>query len=228
MNFRYARHTRIWQTLSRADVRLLADNKVFFVGGTCIALFYGEHRESEDMDFLCDADHYGALRNTVTQRGLDAIFPGAQSEIRVDRYGIRGRVDGIRLEIVLEARAPVYGAVHKSGILIAAPECLMAQKLLANSDRGMDEVALHKDIIDLAVLYGKSPESFERAYGMAYGAYKDSVARDFSSAMHRFARPAVRRKIVEKLKMESKVLSGLLHGMVQMRNAMSGKAPRLR
>ena len=220
MNFKHERHARIWQTLLRADLWLLAENKVFFAGGTCIALFYGEHRESEDMDFLCDADHYGAFRNTVIQKGLHSVFPGAQPEMRADRYGIRGRVDGIRLEIVLDSRMPIDGEKHESGILVASPECLTAQKLLANSDRGMEAATLHKDIIDLAMLYGNSPGSFERAYNMAYTAYKDSVAKDFSSALQRFAKPEVRREIAAKLKMDPDVLSGMLRDLVRMERAM--------
>ena len=219
MTFKYERHNQIWQTLCRADLNLLAENKAFFAGGTCIALFYGEHRESEDIDFLCDVEHYGAFRNMVAQRGLACVFPGAQPDMRVDRYGIRGRVDGVRLEILLEARAPVFGAVHDSGMLVAAPECLMAEKLLANSDRWMDAAYLHKDMIDLAAVYIKSPDSLGHAYEMAHGAYKDSVSRDFSSALQRFAKPEIRKEIAAKFKMNPEVLAQMLPCLVQIRNA---------
>ncbi len=185
-------------------------------------MFYGEQRESEDIDFLCDPERFGVFRSLVKEIGIATIFPGAQSEIRADRYGIRGRVDGIKLEIVLEARIPLAGNKHESGILTLSPECLMAEKLLANSDRGADAAALHKDIIDLAILYNKFPESFILAYGMAYGAYKDSIPHDFSSALNRFSKQEIRRDIAEKFKIEPGALSRLMHSMINMRKELEG------
>ena len=109
-------HQRIAHVLSALDGDVLRAHSCWFGGGTCIALRYGEYRESVDIDFLVsDAAGYRELRQLLT--GPDALVPitrtGAMplkvlGEVRADQYGIRTRVqmDGhaIKFEIVREAR----------------------------------------------------------------------------------------------------------------------------
>lgn len=114
--FERAHHQRIARVLGALHAELLRGHGCLFGGGTCIALRYGEFRESVDIDFLVsDATGYRQLRQLLTgEQGMAAITrPGAipletAREIRADQYGIRTvlKMDGqpIKFEIVREAR----------------------------------------------------------------------------------------------------------------------------
>lgn len=113
--FERPHHQRIAHVLSALDGEWLGRHGCLFGGGTCIALRFGEYRESVDIDFLVDnAEGYRALRHTLTGDGLNALVrDGAPvlrtlREVRADQYGIRTQVqmDGaaIKFEIVREAR----------------------------------------------------------------------------------------------------------------------------
>lgn len=61
--FERAHHQRIAHVLSALDGSVLAQNACWFGGGTCIALKFGEYRESVDIDFLVsDPAGYRELR----------------------------------------------------------------------------------------------------------------------------------------------------------------------
>ncbi len=51
--FNRPHHQRIAHVLSALDGSVLAQNACWFAGGTCIALKFGEYRESVDIDFWC-------------------------------------------------------------------------------------------------------------------------------------------------------------------------------
>ena len=116
MQFERPHHQRIAHVLAAMNGDALRQHGCLFGGGTCIALRYGEYRESVDIDFLVsDAGGYRELRHLLTgPDGLGAITHQhaqplvALREIRADQYGIRTQVqmDGqaIKLEIVREAR----------------------------------------------------------------------------------------------------------------------------
>src|SRR5690606_28440298 len=114
--FERPHHQRIAHVLAALDGDVLRQHSCFFGGGTCIALRYGEYRESVDIDFLVsDPAGYRDLRQLLTgAAGINALVrPGAQPllmlrEVRADQYGLRTVVQmdgqGIKFEIVREAR----------------------------------------------------------------------------------------------------------------------------
>lgn len=149
-----------------------------------LAMTLGEYRESRDIDFLCSSrTGFRALRETVTNQSLGAIFRRSVDlarEVRADRDGIRTFLSvndvPIKFEIILEARIDLEGAIDETlGIATLRRECAIAEKLLANADRGLDESTLSRDLVDLAFLSahaGRAPieagiEIAEQAYGTA-------------------------------------------------------------
>ena len=192
-------HQRIAHVLAALDGDVLRQHSCLFGGGTCIALRYGEYRESVDIDFLVsDAAGYRALRQLPTGvGGLNAIVrTGAQPlralrEVRVDQYGIRTLVqmDGqaIKFEIVREARIglePPGPSDVVCGISTLTPLDLATSKLLANSDRWADDGVFSRDVIDLAMMGLRLPVLRE-ALHKAEQAYGPSVARDLGRAIDR-------------------------------------------
>jgi len=197
--FERPHHQRIARVLTAINGPLLRQHSVWFGGGTCIALRYGEYRESVDIDFLVsDATGYRELRNLMSgPAGLNAIVHSSalpltvSHDIRIDQYGIRTQVqmDGhaIKLEIVREARIALDPPGPKDlicGIATLTPLDLAASKLLANSDRQADDGVFSRDVIDLAMMNLPLPllrhalVKAEQAYGLA-------VTRDLGKAIDR-------------------------------------------
>lgn len=199
MQFERPHHQRIAHVLSALDGAALRQYGCLFGGGTCIALLYGEYRESVDIDFLVsDAAGYRALRQLLTgPNGLATITrPQAMPlvalrEIRADQYGIRTQVqmDGqaIKFEIVREARIalePPGAGDAICGVSTLTRLDLAASKLLANSDRQADDGVFSRDVIDLAMM-GLPLPTLRAALAKAEQAYGDSIARDLGKAIDR-------------------------------------------
>ena len=199
MQFERPHHQRIAHVLGRLDAATLRQYGCLFGGGTCIALRYGEYRESVDIDFLVsDAAGYRELRHVLTgPEGLAAISHAhavplvALREIRADQYGIRTQVqmDGqaIKLEIVREARITLEPPVADDavcGISTLTRLDLATSKLLANSDRQADDGVFSRDVIDLAMM-GLPLPALRAALAKAAEAYGPSVARDLGKAIDR-------------------------------------------
>lgn len=197
--FERPHHQRIAHVLGSINGPLLRQHSAWFGGGTCIALRYGEYRESVDIDFLVsDATGYRELRNQLTgPQGLNAIVhPHAQPwtrshDIRADQYGIRTQVqmDGhtIKFEIVREARMALDTPGPTDvicGIATLTPLDLAASKLLANSDRQADDGVFSRDVIDLAMMSLKPP-LLRKALTKAEQAYGLAVTRDLGKAIDR-------------------------------------------
>ena len=197
--FERPHHQRIAHVLSALDVSVLAQNACWFGGGTCIALKFGEYRESVDIDFLVsDPAGYRELRQLLT--GPDGLAPitreGAMPlellrEVRADQYGIRTqvRMDGhaIKFEIVREARILFQEPVPQEqicGVNTLTLLDLAASKMLANSDRQADDGVFSRDIIDLAMMNLKLPQ-LRRAFEKATEAYGTTIARDLEKAIDR-------------------------------------------
>lgn len=192
-------HQRIAHVLASLDGQMLRQYHCLFGGGTCIALRYGEFRESVDIDFLVsDLAGYRELRQRLSgasgiQSILRADAPPLQTrtEIRADQYGIRTQVlmDGqaIKFEIVQEARIsfePPQPDDEICGISSLSELDLAASKLLANSDRQADPGVFSRDLIDLAMMR-LSKAVASQALAKAEAAYGTSVLRDFSKAIER-------------------------------------------
>lgn len=199
MPFERPHHQRIAHVLGRLDADLLRQHHCYFGGGTCIALRYGEYRESVDIDFLVsDANGYRELRQLLT--GPEGLVPITRAhaqpltllrETRADQYGIRTQVqmDGhaIKFEIVREARIaldePGPGDTI-CGVSTLTPRDMAASKLLANSDRQADDGVFNRDVIDLAMMDMALP-ALRAALQKAQEAYGPSVTRDLGRAIDR-------------------------------------------
>jgi len=197
--FERSYHQRIAHVLAALDGELLREHGCLFGGGTCIALRYGEYRESVDMDFLVsDAAGYRELRQRLTGAGgINAIVrAGSQPvvmtrEIRADQYGMRTEVlmdrVAIKFEIVREARIELERpgeADRLCGVGTLTPLDLAASKLLANSDRYADDGVFSRDVIDLAMM-GLGLPLLRAALRKTEQAYGAAVARDLGKAIDR-------------------------------------------
>jgi hypothetical protein len=197
-------HQRIAHVLGALDGDRLRSLGCLFGGGTCIALRYGEYRESVDMDFLVsDAAGYRTLRQALAgPQGLNAIArPGAQPlvalrDVHADQYGLRSLVQmdgqGIKFKIVREARmalAPPGQLDAVCGVSTLTPLDLATSKLLANSDRQADDGVFSRDVIDLAMMGLRLP-TLRLALEKAELAHGPSVLRELNKAIDRLqARP---------------------------------------
>ena len=197
--FERPHHQRIAHVLAALDAEVLRAHGCWFGGGTCIALRFGEYRESVDIDFLVsDAAGYRDLRQLLTgAAGLAPITRAAVPplhllrEVRADQYGIRTQVqmDGqaIKLEIVREARLALEApsAVDRvCGISTLTLTDLAASKLLANSDRQADDGVFSRDVLDLAMMELPLPQ-MRAALRKAEQAYGAAVTRDLAKALAR-------------------------------------------
>jgi len=162
-----------------------------------MALRFGEYRESLDVDFLVsDPEGFRQLRQLLAHaRSLASIaragasVPGLDREVRTDQYGIRTAVKiggtAIKFEIVREARIaldPPGAADEVCGVATLTVVDLAASKLLANSDRGLDDSTFARDVIDLAMMAPRLPQ-LRQALGKAEQAYGNAVRRDLAGAL---------------------------------------------
>jgi hypothetical protein len=181
-------HRAVARVLRSLNAELLVRAECFFGGGTQLAMMLGEYRESRDIDFLCsDRNGFRILRETITEQSLGDVLSRPLKlarEVRADRDGIRTFFDTgsmrIKFEILVEARIDLAGALDRR---LAVPslslECAIAEKLLANADRGLDEAMLFRDLVDLAfaAVHAGRPKLreglaiAERAYGSAVERY---------------------------------------------------------
>ena len=197
--FERPHHQRIAHVLLSLDGPLLQAHQCLFGGGTAMALRYGEYRESVDIDFLVsDIASYRALRQLLTNpEGVGAITRAgveplqATRELRADQYGLRTALlvagQPIKFEIILEGRVSL--AVPSAsdtlcGIATLTPLDMATSKLLANSDRCMDDGVFSRDLIDLAMMAAPLP-LLRQAVVKAEQAYGASICRDLDKAIHR-------------------------------------------
>jgi hypothetical protein len=194
--FRRPHHRAVAALLSALDPEFLSRAQCWFGGGTQIALSLGEYRESRDIDFLCSSRKgFRLLRETVTENSLGALARKPVSlarELRTDRDGIRGFLKHgearIKFEIVLEARIDLAGHIDKRlGVPVLSPECVVAEKFLANADRGQDTSTGSRDAIDLAFLAAAhGVEGLVPGLKLAESAYGKEVRRRFRGVLGMF------------------------------------------
>jgi hypothetical protein len=178
------------------DAEFLSSAGCFFGGGTQLAMTLGEYRESRDIDFLCASRAgFRRLRETVTNRSLGSVLRNdlhLVRDVRADQYGIRTffAVEDIRLkfEIVREGRIDLAGDFDRTfGVPVLDAEHAVAEKLLANADRGLDESTLARDLIDLAFAtahFGRPV--LEAGCAIAEEAYGTAVRRYLRSSLQAF------------------------------------------
>ena len=196
------------------DARFLTSAQCFFGGGTQLAMTLGEYRESRDIDFLC-ADRSGirALREQVTERSLGPVLSGTLElarDVRMDRDGIRTflLVGDVRLkfEIVFEGRIDLDGDLDRAlGVPVLNPAHAVAEKLLANADRGMDESTLARDLIDLAfAAIGFGKPTFDAGLALAEKAYGSVARRYLASSLEAFRSRARAAHCIESLAVDDR------------------------
>lgn len=159
------RHRTIGQILSLIDSNLFAENTTYFGGGTAISLRHGEFRQSDDIDFMVSsATSFRELRALVRSSGPRVLFKDQgllvlPETFLNDQYGIRGWVElggsRVKFEIVHEGRIEFQTPSQKdsiAGVLALTDTDLIAEKVMANSDRFLDTAVFHRDILDLAFM----------------------------------------------------------------------------
>lgn len=183
-------HRRIWTVLQSLNADLLRDKECYFGGGTAIALTHGEFRESRDIDFLIsNAPSYQDLRAMVKRLGPGSLFSGAKSVhlpdcFSNDEYGIRGwvMVDAhpIKFEIVHEGRISLtrpHPTERIGRIQTLTRADMVAEKLMANSDRFPDTSTFQRDLFDLAFMNLRNLNQHP-GWAIANAAYGDAIDRD--------------------------------------------------
>jgi hypothetical protein len=194
--FRRPHHKAVARVLGAMDSAFLSRAACFFGGGTQLAMALGEYRESRDVDFLCSSRAgFRALREEVSSRSLGAVLRREIElvrEVRTDRDGIRTflAVGDVRLkfEIVFESRLDLAGDVdRKLGVPVLDPEYAVAEKLLANADRGLDESTSARDLVDLAFAAASFEKPvLDRGFLLAEEVYGSAVGRYLEAALSSF------------------------------------------
>jgi hypothetical protein len=186
--FRRTEHALVAEVLRALNKDFLAEAQCFFGGGTYLAMKLGEYRVSRDVDFLCASRNgFRQLREEISNQSLGAVLrqPLALArDVRADRDGIRTffavGATRVKFEILFESRIDLAGGLDEDlQIPALSPEHCVAEKLLANADRGLDDSTSSRDLVDLAfaaVHFGKPTvrsglEIAERAYGTAVQRY---------------------------------------------------------
>jgi hypothetical protein len=181
------KHNDMATILEKMDNKdVLVEHKVFFAGGTSIALLHNEVRESVDLDFMANEKGYSTIRRLVWEHGLEYFFPDVYKEARIDRYGIRGKTrNGIKIEIIANANISLSGSICRFGFPALDLRCLFAEKILANSERYMDTADLYKDIIDIGILHMTHNDTTALLDGMetAINAYGHCVKTGIREAL---------------------------------------------
>ena len=177
------------------DAAFLRKAACYFGGGTQLAMSNGEFRESRDIDFLVSSRAgLRMIRETVNDRSLGSLFQERivlEREVRTERDAIRTfiredeRVEPIKLEVILEGRISLSGALDETlGVPILDPACAVAEKLLANADRGRAREHRSRDLVDLAfVSLVFDDETLSAGYEMARVAYGESVTRELTECL---------------------------------------------
>lgn len=211
-------HQRVLTLLNALSAELFESTACYFGGGTRIVLELDEYRASLDVDFLCaDQDGYRELRNQITNHSLGGLFthpPTLTREVRADMYGIRTFVEidsePVKFEIIREARIPLTG----TKILSLPIPCLdhpttVAEKFLANTDRGLDKSTRSRDLIDLAFMAGSwDNQQILQGLHLAEAAYGGSVIRLLTAALELMDDDSYRKQCLTELEIRDKKTLG--------------------
>lgn len=188
MTFSREHHQAIEEVLLKLNPEFLQDNKIFFGGGTRIALELHEFRESVDIDLFCIGRHsFRAARSSVNNVSFGSLLlPGENlnllpgREIRADRDAIRAALEGpetpIKLEIIRFENEAITSDNKKDlfPIPCVSHEGCFATKLTANADRFSDGI---KDILDLCMMRREWGEIPSQAWAIACDEYGEEVIR---------------------------------------------------
>ncbi len=189
------RHQTLARLLLQFDSDLLVRSNCYFGGGTAIVMLLDEYRESVDPDFLCaDVEGYRALRSSLTAPTLGSLLPGPMRyvrDVRTERDKISAFIEfeeiPIKIAFILEARIALTGSMDsRLAVPVLSRQDMFAEKLLANSDRGLDRSTMSRDLIDLAMMikhWGPVPDASVVKALRALRAYGPSVIRHFDLSL---------------------------------------------
>ncbi|MGF6709063.1 hypothetical protein QFZ41_000027 [Luteibacter sp. W1I16] len=220
--FERPHHQRIAHVLRALDANLLLEAQCYFGGGTAIVLQCGEYRESVDIDFLCaDAAGYRRIREAIRPPRLGDLLrkPLEQvRDVRTDRDKISTylKVDdvNIRFELVREARITFDPSpIRIEGIPVLGHVDSYAEKLLANTDRGMDRSTMSRDIIDLAMMikaWGPIPA---QSLAKAEAAYGSSVLHAWEKSVTLVTDTTYLSRSMETMSMDEALLPVILQSL---------------
>lgn len=210
--FKRQHHQRIARLLRKFDAQILREAGARFGGGTAAALLLDEYRESVDVDFMvADKEGYRLLREAVSSQSLGELSNGDITLLRAvkwdrDKISFFAVEDGtpIKVEFVLEGRLDLLKAdtFPDAGIPLLAREDMFAEKLLANTDRGLDASTLSRDLIDLAMMIRAWDGLPQGAVDRAVEVYGNSVYRLYEKALAKFEDPEYQRHCLRELQME--------------------------
>jgi hypothetical protein len=200
---------RVVALLERVDAALFREAQCWFGGGSAVSLRCAEYRVSRDVDFLCASrEGYRLLRRRVFEQGAPGLFARdvvVAREARADRYGIRLAIaiDGqpLKFEIVSEGRIDLVG-VDDPALPVGrlGDVDLVAEKLLANDDRHLDDASLWRDALDLLALEHTLGALPAEAWGKAREAYGPSIEIAWQRALQRLRdRADLRERALEAL-----------------------------
>lgn len=223
MTFKLEHHNKILAILDSFNPEVLKAGLAYFGGGTLLALDFEEYRWSKDIDFISSvtSSGYKYIRTVVFDSGYEALFRDL-SRIRIgrgttDQYGIRMIVliddIPIKTEIIAEVRFELDPPRYPQWSPVAClslNDCFTA-KLLANSDRFMDDSVESRDLIDLAVLrlHASIPKVALKKAEQAY-----EVVRQLEKAVQRFqARPDYRQECFETLQIDRSQIPKIIDGI---------------
>lgn len=180
--FKLEHHSLIESALSNFNADFFIENRIFFGGGTRIALELEEFRKSIDIDFLCpDKQSYRAVREHVTNVSLGKLvkkdFEYAR-EIMFNRDSVRVMFkymgsplklefvcfDNYDLNCISDEQFPVPYLDRES--------CFYT-KLMSHTDRCMSHP--YKDIVDILAMYDSWGDIPASAFLKAESHYGQSI-----------------------------------------------------
>ena len=213
--FRRPLNVRIAKMLACMDGDFLSNARCCFGGGTQLVMAHGEFRESRDIDFLVSSPRgIRQIRETVGPGSLGKILKAPITLVRElvsERDAVRTYItddpksDPVKFEIIYEARIAVDGAMNQAlGVPTLTASCAVAEKLLANADRGLDKLFRSRDVIDLAfACIGLDRATFKAGFELAEKVYGSAILRDLNEAIKRLELDAkYRSECVRELSIE--------------------------
>lgn len=149
-----------------------------------------------DIDFLVsDKKGFSDLRQLIRRGGFPSLIQPERNQIdswtpfSQDQYAFRGRVEianhSIKFEIVFESRIDLSSPIPNlqlAGTPTLNRVDLAATKMLANSDRWLDDATFGRDILDLAFLDLKARE-FDAALHVTAEAMGDIVRDELTASL---------------------------------------------
>lgn len=211
IHLKHQHHRNIVELLRCMSASLLEQTQCYFGGGTAIVMELGEYRLSDDIDLLCaSAQGYRTLRNTITHDSLAGLLQRPVHHLRpvtTDQYKIVTALEfntsKIKLEILSEGRMPLQGCMHPDlGVPVLSREDMFAQKLLANTDRGLDKATANRDAIDLAMMIRNWGAIPQESWDKAESAYGESMRTHLHLAAGLLRDPRHLNHCMERMRMD--------------------------